>query len=148
MVLRNALRVVVIGVGTLFMYLAGVLAGLVGTDIAPGDIDAKVLAMVVMRSFSSLAVLFALAWFFRVRDRKAANQRERPEKHLLIAAGLAYVVNFASWGGHSLFGQLLVPVGAFSAVFDFVVWMLVAFAGVRLGARVQAQAAVAPVPYA
>lgn len=148
MVLRNAVRVVIIGVGTLFMYLVGVLAGLLGTSIAPGDVDARVLSIVVMRSFLALALLFALVLFYRVRDRKAADHADRPEKQLLIAAGLAYVVNFASWGGHSLFGQLLVPVGVFSTLFDLVVWMLVAFAGARVGARVRAQAATAPMPYA
>jgi hypothetical protein len=148
MFLRCAVRVVVIGAGTLFMYFAGILVALAGNNIAPGDVDARVLSMVVMRSFLVLTLLFVLAWFFRVRDRKAGGPSERPEKQLLIAAGIAYLVNFASWGGHSLFGQLLVPAGVFSMLFDFVVWMLVVFGGVRLAERARVQAATAPIPYA
>jgi len=41
-----------------------------------------------------------------------------------------------------------VPVGLFSAVFDFVVWMGVALVGVRLAERASVQAKTAAIPYA
>ena len=57
-------------------------------------------------------------------------------------------MNISSWDGHMLFGQLLVPAGVFSAVFDFVVWMGVAVVGVRLAGRAKVEATPAAIPYA
>jgi len=148
MVLRTALRAVVIAVGTLFVGVAGVLMGIGGFAGRPGDVDGMVATVVLIRTVLALAVLLLLTWVFRVRDRKSADHAGRPFQQVLVAAGLAYVLNFSSWDGHMLFGQLLVPVGLFSAVFDFVVWMGVALVGVRLAERASVQAKTAAIPYA
>lgn len=47
-----------------------------------------------------------------------------------------------------LFGLLLVPAGWPSFLFDFVVWMALAVAAVRLGDRAKVQARVVAIPYA
>jgi hypothetical protein len=148
MALRTALRVVAIAVGTLCVGIAGVLMGLGGFAGSPGDVDGMVATMVLMRTVLALALLLVLTWAFRVRDRKAADHAGRPYQQVLVAAGLAYVVNVSSWNGHMLFGQLLVPVGVLSAAFDFVVWMGVAMVGVRLAERAKVQARAAAIPYA
>jgi uncharacterized membrane-anchored protein len=147
MVLRTALRVVAMAVGTLFVGLAGILMGLGGFKGSPTDVDGLVATLVLMRSVLALALLLVLTWVFRVRDRKSADHAGRPSQQVLVAAGLAYFVNFASWDGHMLFGQLLVPAGVFSTVFDFVVWMGVAVVGVHLAERAKVQAKAVAVPY-
>jgi hypothetical protein len=83
-----------------------------------------------------------------MRDRRAADHASRPYQQVLIAAGLAYIVNISSWGGRTLLGQLWVPAGLPSAVVDFALWMAVAVVGVRLGDRARVQAKAAPIPYA
>jgi hypothetical protein len=122
--------------------------GLGGFAGSPGDVDGMVATVVLMRTVLALALLIGLTWVFRVRDRKSADPAGRPYQQVLVAAGLAYVVNFSSWDGHMLFGQLLVPVGVFSAVFDLVVWMGVAVVGVRLAERAKVPATAAAIPYA
>jgi hypothetical protein len=148
MVLRTALRVVVIAVGTLFVGVAGVLMGIGGFAGRSGDVDGMVATVVLMRTVLVLAVLLLMTWIFRLRDRKSADHASRPYPQVLVAAGLAYVLNFSSWDGHMLLGQLLVPAGLFSAVFDLVVWMGVAVVGVRLAERANVQARAAAIPYA
>lgn len=148
MLLRTALRVVAIAVGTLCVGIAGVLMGLEGLAGSTGDVDGMVVTMVLLRTVLALALLLVLTWAFRVRDRKSADTAGRPYQQVLVAAGLAYVVNFSSWDGHMLFGQLLVPAGVFSAAFDLVVWMGVALIGVRLAERVKVPARDAAIPYA
>jgi uncharacterized membrane-anchored protein len=148
MVLRTAVRVVVIAVSTLFVGIAGILMGLEGFTGGAADVDGLVALVVLMRTVLVLALLMLLTWVFRLRDRKSADHASRPSRQVLIAAGLAYFVNVSSWDGHLLFGQLLVPVGVSSAVFDLVVWMGVAVVGVRLAARAKVQATSAAIPYA
>ena len=81
---------------------------------------------------------------FRVIDRRAVTPAGRPHKQVLLVAGLAYFADPFSWGGHTLFGQLLVPSGLASAAIDLVVWMSVAFAGVFLGERLPVQPSTVP----
>jgi hypothetical protein len=148
MVLRTVFRMVAIGIGTLFLGLAGVVMGIGGFTGGAGDVDGLLVTVVVTRSVLVLALVVVMTWLFRVQDRKAANHATRPYQQVLLAAGLAYVVNISSWAGQTLFGQLLVPAGVSSAVFDFVVWMAVAVVGVRLGERARVQAKAAAIPYA
>lgn len=77
----------------------------------------------------------ALTRVFRIRDKGAADPAGRPSQFVLIAAGLAFAVNVASWGGHVPLGELLVTAGVVSALIDFVMWMAVATLGVLLGDR-------------
>jgi uncharacterized membrane-anchored protein len=148
MVLRTALRVVVIAVSTLFVGLAGILMGLEGFTGGAADVDGLVALAVLMRTVLVMALLMLLTWLFRLRDRKSADHAGRPSQQVLIAAGLAYFVNVSSWSGNMLFGQLLVPAGVFSAVFDLVVWLGVAVVGVRLAERAKVQVTAAAIPYA
>lgn len=139
MLLRIFTRVVVITVGTVFI-------GMVGGMIGIWSLSATL--AVVLRSFLSIALLLMMTRTFRISDRRAADQADRPYQQVLIAAGVAFVLNLASWGGQSLFGHLLIPVTVLSALLDAAVWMGVAIIGVRLGDRARVQAAVAPVSYA
>jgi uncharacterized membrane protein len=148
MVLRTALRVVVIAVGTLFVGIAGVLMGFEGFSGGAADVDGLIAFAVLMRTVLVMALLMLLTWLFRLRDRKSTDHAGRTSRQVLIAAGLAYFVNFSSWDGHMLFGQLLVPAGVLSAVFDFVVWMGIAVVGVRLAERAKVQATPMAIPYA
>jgi hypothetical protein len=107
-----------------------------------------VASVALMRTVLVLAVLLLMTWNFRVRDRRSADHAGRSYLQVLVAAGLAYVLNFSSWDGHMLLGQLLVPAGLFSAVFDLAVWMGVAVVGVRLAERAKVQARAAAIPYA
>jgi hypothetical protein len=138
MVRRTAVRVTVIAVGTSFV-------GIVGAMVGIWSLSATV--AVLMRSFLVIALLLAMTRAFRVRDRRAADHAGRPSRQVLAAAGLAAVVNLAGWGGHSLFGQLLVSAGVLSAALDLVVWMAVAVVGVRLGDLARVQSTAAPIPY-
>jgi hypothetical protein len=139
MVLRSAVRVVVIAVGTMFVGLVGAMTGISRLNVAMA---------VMMRTVLVMALVLALTRAFRVSDRRAVDHEGRLYPQVLMAGGLAYVVNISSWGGHTLFGQLLVPAGVFSALIDFVFWMVVAIAGVFLGERARVQANAAPIPYA
>jgi uncharacterized membrane protein len=135
-------------VGTVFVGVAGAVAGLGSFNSTPGDSHGLVIAIVVLRSVLVIALVTVMTWAFRVRDRRTVDHARRPSRQVLIVAGFAYVVNISSWGGHTLFGQLIVPAGVFSVLFDFVVWMAVAVAGVRLGDRARVTAKAAAVPYA
>lgn len=148
MVLRTVLRVVLIAVGTLFVGLAGILITFGTSASSSGDVNSMVVSACLTRSVLVAALLMAMTWTYRIRDRKAVDKASRPYKQVLLAAGIAYFVNFSSWYGHMLFGQLLVPAGLPSLLFDFVVWMAVAVVGVRLGDRAKVQAKVAAIPYA
>jgi len=139
MLLRTITRVVMITIGT-------VLIGMVGAMI--GIWSLSVTLAVVLRSFLAIALLLVMTRTFRISDRRAADQADRPYQQVLITAALAYVLNLVSWGGHPLFGQLLISVTVLSALLDAVVWMAVAIVGVRLGDRARVHATVAPVPYA
>ena len=139
MVLRTAIRVVAIAVGSIFVGLVGAIVGILSVNVT---------LAVVLRSVLVIALVLAMTRAFRIRDRRAADLAGRPFQQVLIAAGLAYVVNISSWGGHTLFGQLMVPAGVSSALIDLVVWMAIAIVGVRLGDRVRVQAQAAPTPYA
>lgn len=147
-VLRTVLRTALIAVGTLFVGLAGVLMTFGTAESSSGDVDSMVVSACVTRSVLVVALLMAMTWTYRIRDRKAADRASRSSRQLLLATGIAYFVNFSSWDGHMLFGQLLVPAGLPSLLFDFVVWMAVAVAGVRLGDRAKVQPKVAAMPYA
>jgi hypothetical protein len=138
MVLRSAARVVVIAVGSFIVGLIGVMVGIswVNVTLAIG-----------LRTVLVLAVVLVMTRAFRISDRRADDHGVRPRQQVLIAAGLAYVVNISTWGGHTLFGQLLVPVGVFSAALDVVVWMAVAVAGVHLADRARVESTAAPIPY-
>jgi hypothetical protein len=146
MMRRTAMRVLVIALGTLFAGFMGVLVGFIGSWIGAWSISIAV--VVVVRSAFVMVLLIALTRAFRIRDRGAADPAARPSKFLLIAAVLAFAVNLASWGGHVLFGELLVPAGVVSALIDFVMWMAVAILGVLLGDRARVHVKVGPVPYA
>jgi len=139
MLLRSAVRVAAMAVGTTFVGVIGVLLGISGANVTTA---------VVMRTVLVVALVLAMTRAFRIRDRSAADHAARPLSQVLIAAGLAYLVNPFSWGGHTLFGQLLVSAGVFSAVIDFVVWMAVAISGVLLGQRARVKATATPTPYA
>jgi hypothetical protein len=138
-VLRTAVRVALMAVATIFVGIVGAMVGIWSLS--------DTLA-VLLRSFLVISLLLAMTRAFRVRDRSASDHAARPSQQVLAAAGLASVVNLVGWGGHSLFGQLLVPAGVFSALLDFVVWMAVAVVGVRLGDHARVQATVAAAPYA
>lgn len=138
MVLRTALRVVVIAVATFVIGTIGALVGISKLDVTLG---------VVLRSVLVIALVLALTWAFRRSDMTADDHASRTHQQVLIAAGLAYVVDISSWGGHALFGQLLVPAGAFSALIDFLVWMAVAIGGVLLADHARVQSTAAPIPY-
>lgn len=144
MVLRTVWRVVVIAVGTIFVGLVGAMAIIYNVHTLTKAINLAAL----IRTVLVLALVLAMTRAFRIRDSMAADHAGRPYQQVLVAAGLAYAVNISSWGGHTLFGQLLVPAGVFSALLDFVVWMAVAIVGVRLGDRARVQATAAPIPYA
>lgn len=146
MVRRTAVRVLVIALGTLFVGFVGVLVGFAGSWI--GIWSLSVTTVLVTRSILVIALLLALTRAFRIRDKGAADLAGRPSQLVLIAAGLAFVVNLAAWGGHALLGELLVPAGVMSALIDFVMWMAVAILGVLLGDRAQVHVKAGPVPYA
>jgi hypothetical protein len=138
-VLRTALRAVMIALATIFIGGLGVMMGIWSLSVT---------LTVVFRSLLVIALLPALTRSLRIRDRKAADEVGRPSQQVLIAAGIAFVLNVAAWGGHALFGQLLTPVGVLAILLDLVVWMAVATVGVRLGDRASAHASTAPIPYA
>jgi len=138
MVLLTAIRVAAIAVGTTFVGLLGVVMGVTSLNVTMA---------VVLRTALVIALLLALTRAFRIRDRTTTVAVVRPPQLVLVAAGLGYLVNPFSWGGHTLFGQLLVSAGVFSALIDWVVWMAVAAAGVLLGERSRVKAAAATVPY-
>jgi hypothetical protein len=146
MVRRTAVRVLVIALGTLFVGFIGILVGFIGSWIGAWSISITV--VVVVRSALVMALLLALTRAFRIRDRGAADPAGRPSQLVLIAAGLAFAVNLAAWGGHVLLGELLVPAGVLSALIDFVMWMAVAILGVLLGDRARGHVKAGPVPYA
>jgi hypothetical protein len=144
MVLRIALRVLAIAFGTLFVGLLGAEAGILNSD----TVEAAISVGIVTRSALAIVVLLALTRGYRIRDRRAADHAGRPHQQVLIAAGIAYAVNLLSWGGTTLFSQYWMTAGLGTILLDFIVWMAVAIAGVRLGERARVQAAAAPVPYA
>ncbi|HYO20455.1 MAG TPA: hypothetical protein VES02_17520 [Dermatophilaceae bacterium] len=139
MLLRTGIRAVVIAIGTVFVGMLGAMIGIWSLDVT---------MTVVLRSFLAIALLLVMTRTYRISDRRADDQADRPYQQVLFAAGLAFVLSFAGWGGHPLFGQLLTSVSGLSALLDTVVWMAVAILGVRLGDRARVDATVAPVPYA
>ena len=140
------MRVLVVALGTVFVGFIGVPVGFAGSWIGAWSLSIAV--VLVTRSVLVIALLLALTRAFRVRDKGAADPAGRPSQLVLIAAGLAFAVNLASWGGHVLLGELLVPAGVLSALIDFVMWMAVAILGVFLGDRARVHVKVGPVPYA
>ncbi|MDQ1536523.1 MAG: hypothetical protein QOE58_916 [Actinomycetota bacterium] len=141
MLLRTAKRVVLIALGTVLVGMVGALMGFLTLNVT---------LIVVFRSVLVIALLPVMTRALRIRDNSATDHVGRPDHQVLIAAGLAFFLNLAAWGGHALFGQLLIPVAVLAASLDFVVWMAVAIFGVRLGdrSRVRASLAPAPAPYA
>lgn len=139
MILRTVVRVVAMTVGTAFVGLLGVVMGISSLSVTMA---------VVLRTFLVVALLLAMTRAFRIRDRSATDHPARLSSQVSIAAGLAYALNPFSWGGHTLFGQLLVSAGLFSTLIDAVAWMAVAFSGVLLADRARVPASIAPVPYA
>lgn len=139
MVLRTAVRAVVIALATIVIGGLGVMMGIWSLSVT---------LTVVLRSLLVTALLPVVTRNLRIRDRMAADEVGRPSQQVLIAAGIAFVLNFAGWGGHVLFGELLIPVGVLAVLLDLVVWMAVATLGVRLGDRASVHAGTAPVPYA
>lgn len=139
MVLRTALRVMVTAVGTFLVGIAGALVGIWRIDLTMGF---------VLRTVLALALLFAMAWTFRMRDRGATDRGSRSSAQVLVAAALAYTLNPSSWGGHVLVGQMIFPAGVLSSLVDFALWMAVALLGVRLGDRSPVKMATLPTPYA
>jgi hypothetical protein len=138
MVQRTALRVVLIAVGTFLVGIAGALVGIWRLDLTIG---------VVLRTVLAIALLLAMTSAFRVSDRRAADSERRPGQQVLVAAGLAYALNLSSWGGRTLIGQMFFPAGVASALVDFLVWMVVAVVGVRLGDRARIRPTSVPMPY-
>jgi len=126
-------------VGTTFV---GVLGVLMGTS------SGHITTAVAMRSVLAVMLVLAMTRAFRISDRSAADHALRPYPQVLIAAGLAYLADPFSWGGHTLFGQLLLSAGGIAALIDFVAWMAVALGGVLLGERVRVRPVSAPIPYA